>query len=252
MDETFLQDLAVPENTPDYAILEYQENHLLLDCRVRKSPNAFCSAYTVERMSLFTRKEDGLPLPIRLHGIHRSRIGGTLYKTTLPEIVALDKSRQNGLLFERKAIDVLVPTIKLIGKRRRREIQELPVQVWFYKAISDVWEERLLMSQQKYNVSPVDQEFKLAPKFQDNERLLNNHFRIESTQIEDFFDKPAPVHATQEITDYVRRKNFDAVQAGLARLESEHIAFDRMQTKAERNERIRNGIKSIIRWNRSP
>lgn len=248
MDETFLQELAVPVNTPDYAMLEYQENHLLLDCRVRKSPNAFCSAYTVERMSLFTRTEDGLPVPIRLHGIHRSRIGGTLYKTTLPEIVALDKSRQNGLLFERKAIDILVPTVKLLGKRKRREIQVLPVQVWFYKAIPEVWEERLLMSQQRYNVSPVDQEFKLAPKFQDNERLLNNHFRIEATQIEDFFDKPKPVQATPEIKAYVQRRNFDAVQAGLSRLKAEQAAFDMMQTKAERNERIRNVINSI--WKR--
>jgi hypothetical protein len=140
--------------------------------------------------------------------------------------------------------------VKLLGKRKRREIQVLPVQVWFYKAIPEVWEERLQMSQQKYNVSPTDQEFRMAPKFQDNERLLNNHFRIESTQIEDFFDKPAPIHATQEVEDYVRRKNFDAVQAGLSRLKAEQDAFDKMQTKAEKHERIRDGIYSIIRWKR--
>lgn len=250
MDEEFLNELAVPKNTPDYAILEYQKNHLLLDCRVRKSPEAFCSAYTVEKMSLFVSEYDGMPLPVRIRGVQRARIGGTLYRTTLPEIVALDKTRQNGLLFERKAIDVLVPTIKLLGKRRRREIQVLPTQVWFYQAVPEVWEERLMMSQKKYNVSPVNQDFKMAPTFMDNERLLNHHFRVGSTQIEDFFDKPAPVHATQAIEDYVRRKNFDAVQAGLARLKTEQDAYDSLWLKAERNERIKDGINSIIRWKR--
>lgn len=208
MDETFLQDLQVPFTTPDLCELEGNE-HLLFDCRVRKTDNVVCSAYTVERMSLFIRNEDHLPLPVRMRFMPRARIGGALYRVTTEEIVELDRVRDNRLSFERKSISVIVP---FLDKKKHREFQVLPNRVWFYTAISDVWEERIHMNQPKYNITPENPDIVLAKRYVDNTSLLNNHYRSSPKRIEEYFDKPKQVLATQEVAMYVSRKNAEAVK----------------------------------------
>lgn len=208
MDEIFLQELKVPFTTPDLAILECQQQHLLFDCRVKKGADVLCSAYTVEKMSLFIRNEDNLPLPLRLRGIHRARVGGALYKTTTEGIVELDKIHQNRLLFERKWIQVFVP---YVDTKQHRDISILPTKVWFYSAIPDLWEEQIDMSRTKYNLSPESPAISLARTYTDNEPILNNHFRYFPKKIEDYYNKRKPVLATQEVVDYVSRKNEETI-----------------------------------------
>lgn len=242
MDENFLKDLEVPFNTPDLCELEYQKHHLLFDCRVRKTSNVLCSAYTVERMSLLVRNEDHLPLPIRLPGLHKARVGGALYKVTPQDIVELDKSRQNRLQFERRRIEIIVPFLD-----EDKQLQVLPVEVLHYQAIPDVWEERIDMCQRKYNMSPENPDISWAKTHLDNERLLNNHFRLNPKRVEDYFDKPTPRVATPEVLAYVKKKNEEAVAISTSVYNIELRKKNAAEASRQRAEAFKRAI-----WRRNP
>lgn len=207
MDETFLKELHPPFNTPDLCQLENRNQHLLLDCgRVKLNKDIVCSAYTVERMSLFIQRGNLHAIPIRMTGVHRARLGGALYKVTTERMVELDKQKQNRLSFERKKVDVYVPIPCSDGN-----IQVLSQKVWLYSAIPDQWEEQIEMSLRKYNVSPETPQFTLAKTYTDNESVLNNHFRYSDKRLEDYQEPPKPTYATQAVVDYVKRKNKEAI-----------------------------------------
>ena len=211
MDATFLKDLKLPFNTPDRVQLENSNSHLLFDYgKIKADKDIYCSAYTVEKMSLFIRREDHLDIALRLPGRHRARIGGTLYKVTPEDLIRLDKARQNRILFERRPIPVFLP-----NQDKHRDIEILPVPAWVYVGIPDQWGFQIESSFSRYNVPVSNPEFVLAKTYTDNQRLLNNHFRYADKRLEDYIEGPAVKRATEEVVDYVRKKNEAAIHKPL-------------------------------------
>lgn len=233
MQETILYRVEPTFTTPDLDELQKaEEGHLLFDPKVRKSDKIVCSAFSVEKLSLYTRTEDNLPLPIRIRGQHRARIGGALYRVTTKDIVGLDKMHQNRLLFERREVEVYVP---IWDVKRRRAVMVMPRPAFFYSAIAEVWEERLDMSSRKYNLPVSEPEFRLARTYVDNEPILNNHFRMDSTRPEDFNPAVSPVLATEEVVAYVKRKNDEAVAATRANYEAAYKIVEEEEYREARS-----------------
>jgi len=212
MDQTFLENLtaALPPTTPDIALLEGYNSHLLLDCGpITRPAHALSSAYTKDRLSLFIRKEDNLAIPIRMEGIHRARVYGALYKISTRKLIELDKWKENGVVFERKAVDVLVPFPDM---ELNKNVQELPAKVWFYQARRPYWEERISMHLGKFNITPSNPDYVLANTFMNDEPELNNHFRFNCKTLEIHRHKPEDAKATPAVVAYVKQKNDEAIE----------------------------------------
>lgn len=177
------------EFTPDMYRLEQAPQHLVFECGpVLYNVPYICSAFTVERMSLWRKAhENDAPaqaVPLRMDGAPRARIRGTLYVMSTEMILKLDKRRENGVSFERTQVPIVLPVFNKL-----QEPKKLPKPVWMYKAIKESWVERIEYDQgvrgwTDKRAHPAEKTFELAGVYPDNHKFLHNHFGYNGLSIE--------------------------------------------------------------------
>lgn len=193
MDPDYLTDRTF--HTPDRFILARSDKHIVLGCgRIDEKMPAYCTAYTVEKMSLFIRKEDDRVIPIRLPHCPRARIAGALYSLTTDQIEKLDNRLQNRIQFDRKLVPVYV--------QNGKTYEQYQEPVWMYIGKPEFWQSSIqnnthpLLGGNFYEGPYDNAAFDLADRHMDNDRILHNHYRVDPRRIED-----AVVQVTAEINN---------------------------------------------------
>lgn len=175
MDQTFLQNLQAPVYTPDLYLLEQAPYHLVFD----PGPIAYdkpcvCTAFTVEKMSLYRHGRTALSL--RAPFLPKARVAGTLYLLNPNDIKYLDIRRENGVSFDRKKAPLLL------------SFDGLPVihEAWSYVGKNEVWAEGVLFDQEHNHCNGYirGKDYQEASKFPDNDRILHNHYGLSATRVE--------------------------------------------------------------------
>lgn len=182
MDEEFLSSTALPEYTPDLFLLEQAERQLVFECGpLRYDAPYLSTAYTVEKMTLM-KQHDRVAVPFRASGFPRARVQGTLYLMTAEQIVALDKKRQNGVIFDRKPTFVVTPILDQYGEPAR-----LPRPAWMYKARIEYWEPEIEWDLQANRCGHMraQHQFDLAEQYPNHEhRFFHNHYSFNGIPVE--------------------------------------------------------------------
>lgn len=127
--KSFIRSARPSQFTPDRCVLEQQEHHYVFDFR-KKWPNISCvqfEAYTEPRFQMFLQNHvDGTPPLIFTENIYpkavpdidkermlphvpRAKLRGRLHIVTPKDIVELDNQMQNGLLFNRRLVRIVLP-----------------------------------------------------------------------------------------------------------------------------------------------
>jgi hypothetical protein len=160
-----------------------------------------CSAYTVEKLTLWHRTTDDLFETIAIKAPHmpRARIEGHLYRLTDEEFKKLDIRRQLGVQYERKRLPVYVPFLDENGNLQR-------IYAEVYLGLKQNWVPKIEFDAQfKEN----KQEFKLADKYPDAHRVLHNRYCTLPP-----LQEATTTRFTPDVIRHVRRKNNAAVRWG--------------------------------------
>lgn len=148
-----------------------------------------CSAYTVEKLSLWhhTTEEVFESIPLRASGMPRARIEGNLYRVTDEEMKTLDRKRPIGVEWERKRIPVYVPF-------QNEEGGMTQIHAWAYFGENDAWLERIAFATTFYGEAS---EYKLADKHNDPNPLLHGRYA--------FFPPMVEANSEHDVSDAMRR-----------------------------------------------
>lgn len=203
MDEEFLKGLENSVYTPDAFLLDQAPMHLVFECGPVLYDTPFvCTGYTVEKMSLWKQRYNSA-IAFREPGMPRSRVQGALYLMTADQLIALDNRRKNGLIFERKKVEILTGQTDKDG-----DLVKTPRPAWMYKGVREHWVP-LIDWDQSFNRNG-DRTFELAPIYPDsNHRLLHNHYSFNGIPIESVFGMPEikTTQASAEIIKMIGARN---------------------------------------------
>lgn len=153
---------APPKHTPDLWKIEQSPKALLFEygelaqgmphANILKG-NCVGYGFTVERFNLIIKNDgrNAFPFAIRAefddqdlaNKMPRLKVRGELYEVPYQKIIELDKLRQNTVVFIRKRIPILLPSVhppegryKLIGNK---EGDPQRVLAWVYVGLKDYW-----------------------------------------------------------------------------------------------------------------
>ena len=150
-----------------------EEGNRVVDFGPRLAFPFLCSAYTVEKLSLWHRTTDSVfeTVALRASGMPRARVEGNLYRLTDDELKQLDTKRQVGVSFDRKRVLVYVPIVDHKGEMRT-------IYAYIYLGINDAWLDQIYPHRTilKSQYQLPDRTFSIATRYPDKDRLLNNRF----------------------------------------------------------------------------
>lgn len=128
--------MCLPKHSQDIALLEQREHHLVFDYGPNlPSAHPISEAYTYQRATLWDRAPNGdgiLAVAMRMSGVPRARIAGTLNLINTEDLLNLDIQRKNGVLFRRKRVPILLPQQDRNGEFPR-------CNAWAYVANPQKW-----------------------------------------------------------------------------------------------------------------
>lgn len=195
MDEEFLKATSIPLHSPDAYLLDNSNAHLVFDPGpILKGIPIFCTAYTVEKLSLWIEVDKNRALPLRLPFLPKARTAGTLYLMSPDQLIGLDKQKQNTVLYERKLTQVMV----------HGDCEVLSKPVWMHHAKPDVWGEQALFNLEYYRKN--DGDLQLAHRVQHERRELHNHFAFNGVKVEDA-ELPWLPQSSDRLAKYCGMKN---------------------------------------------
>jgi len=183
-----------------------QEGNRVLDYGPRLAFPFLCSAYTVEKLSLWHRTTDEVfeSVALRAPSMPRARIEGNLYRLTDDELKQLDTKRQVGVSFDRKRVLVYVPIMDYKGEMRT-------IYAYIYMGINNAWLDRIYPDQTclKSSYKIPDATFSLATQYPDASRLLNNRFSFLPPLVE----AGRVVCDSEAVRKHCKRRNRAALRA---------------------------------------
>jgi len=159
---------ATPEYTPDMARLSRYKRQLLfvpdemmLNHKASPLLGKFAElravALTAEENFVLWRKDSGIeseavPMQggwqeqylrnMRMNGepmFPYARIRGELYSVTPSRFITLDNYKRNGVEFERRRVDLVIPYRLKLNKNTSSEQYLQPVKAWMYLGVPDFW-----------------------------------------------------------------------------------------------------------------
>jgi gamma-glutamylcyclotransferase (GGCT)/AIG2-like uncharacterized protein YtfP len=160
----WLKDLGTPNNTPDLFRLEHSEFHRLFEYGEMKKDmpkhtvlhvDPICTAYTVEKLPLWTHNqgEGTIPFAARINLpsliVPRPKVCGELYQITKDKLIELDNLRLNGVSFERKRVKLIVPFLDPEG-------DPIECRAWMYVGKKKYWEPMIQWDQDFYLTRTTD------------------------------------------------------------------------------------------------
>jgi len=183
-----------------------EEGNRVVDFGPRLAFPFLCSAYTVEKLSLWHRTTDSVfeTVALRASGMPRARVEGNLYRLTDDELKQLDTKRQVGVSFDRKRVLVYVPIVDHKGEMRT-------IYAYIYLGINGAWlsqiypHQTILKSQYKL----PDNTFSLATRYPDKNRLLNNRFSF----LPPLMEAGRIVCDSEAVRKHCKRRNRAAMRA---------------------------------------
>lgn len=136
-----------PEFTPDLALLENRQEHLLFHYgdQFGHLPQVGIG-FTDEKMIMWVSRTQmgAAPVALQLHvqrNIPRGRIGGFLYVASTEELISLDTGFENGVVFNRKRVKLRLPHD---SQTRNREFRHYTEQrAFMYVGNKDYWEPKI-------------------------------------------------------------------------------------------------------------
>lgn len=181
---------AVPPFTPDLALLQGQEHHLLFDYGQRLDLDKVSDAFTHNRLCLWNRRDKdktGISaVAFKCKGQHNTSVHGRLYTVRIGDLIKLDNQRLNGLLFRRKRVNLQLPMVDVSSKVRGGT--QSNVAAWTYLGVPARWEGEIDWDTQFYKGYG---EYRKADIFPANEELrqyqVKDHYKYQP-----FFDQYIP------------------------------------------------------------
>lgn len=147
-----VEEYKAPEFTPDEYKLEQTALHPLFDIGpiMTRLPR-IRFGYTHEKTTLwnYRTQDEACAFTLSVRETPKHRVRGMLYLLTTPQILELDKSRQNGVSFKRVSIPIQLPAYGNVSPVDNREPFHLQ-EAWMYKASQDFWKETLLWDKNFY------------------------------------------------------------------------------------------------------
>jgi gamma-glutamylcyclotransferase (GGCT)/AIG2-like uncharacterized protein YtfP len=141
--------------TPDRYRLERSKYNLLLEYGELQdglpshdliTRHPLCHAFTVETFSLWKKNDIIIPTAIALKLnfedpriamiAHKIKIRGELYKCTTADLIELDKYRHEGVQFERRRINIVLPILD-------KDFEPKRANAWVYVGKREFWEKPL-------------------------------------------------------------------------------------------------------------
>lgn len=149
-----------------------------------------CTAYSVQRLSLWTRTtEQTLEIiPLVAPKLSHARSEGMLYSVTDEELISLDEQRHIGVHFERKRVAVLVPTLDHNGKL-------ITVYAQMYVGKTDYWYEKIEYAQ---TVLRGEGEYQIFDKVLSENPVLHQRYK--------FLPEPHSPYPEYDVLPGVRKK----------------------------------------------
>jgi len=213
-------------------------NQLVLDFGPRLKYDEVCTAYTVQRMSLWTYFDQDIhTFVIREKEMHKARVEGTLYFLPQDEdIIELDRRRQVGVCCERKYLPVWTPY--------KNDIDEfIQVMAWVYVGNPDYYVPKIQEDMDFHShiriirdgvPAPCPGKFSKATVVPDAHRLLNNRFS--------FHDPGYYCHPEKDVSpriaEYVGKKNREEIERLNQQLDEINANIKRLR-KQQRWERFK-------------
>lgn len=213
-------------------------HELILDFGPTLAYEEICTAYTVEKFSLYQRMDEMVIIKARGHA--RARLEGKLYYIPSEEdIIKLDSERGVGVNCDRKYIPILLPYRDDNG-----EFMQSYANV--YLGHKDYWQDRIETDFMRRRINQfviLPGEFDLAPQVSHEERMLNNRrcFNVPPYERKEREVRPLIAH-------YVGERNAEEMQR-LAEMVRDQLLRDQAYREEEaRREREASRMGRLWKW----